>query len=1007
MRLARPLRCAAFVASVLAVAVGSSSCGGGGGGGGPDLVLVGFNLPNISGIPLNNPLIFTFSRDIDISSITPDTLRVVGDIGPFFETIVVDGNLACALPRGPNFEDYSDAGMAPGTTYTVSMPVFPAPDTIRSTSGKPLLDAESFQFTTTPTPTFIEPRRPIVHGLPPSAGGRSDDEGCLQNPDNSLFNGTVQFGSGIGALLLCLQNEGSPRILLDECIPTHDQHAVGTPSAVAPGLLDFPAIRVRFNELLDPITVVPYVPTTHLGVNVQLWRVGDTDQVPIPPEQIETNKPLIVQSLSQTEVILVASGPVPQGTYMVDITPSVTDLPGNPLLTGPGINPDPALGGYVDCANNVNATVGVPPGFRFFFISLVLPTTPQAFNESFSSNLNEHGDISSAATEPGLFTETNTGTGDLLEAIPGATPASAPQYTTTYGLNTIGQTTTANWNNGFRLLNLPTLDANADVDSGFGRLKAVWEPYTGDGGDGVFDSPGAGSAFALGTDAVTGNSINGDGIYEYESFHLRSTDTLTVSGSKPLVILCRGDFIVDGTVQLSGGPGGPGLDTDGSSLYTNTGAAQAAGAGGVAGPGGGVGGIGGDPFHLLNGGGTGLPGASVVTLFGGGPLNGGGAGGGGDAPNQQAAGGGGFGGGGGGGHDAGANLVFNGGPTVGDNVNTRLLSQFGPDRGYMPHANASGGTGGGGGGAEDDNGASETGNGTVENGDDGGGGGGGGGGGIYVIAGGDITITGTIVADGGVGGSTYNLANQNVNAGNDGMPGNSDDFVDGLAVGAVPSGDGGPGGGGSGGGIALFSRSLVDLQATSSLLARGGMGGTSGDVDLVGGQGGGGRVLLGALSGGAVNTNGTIDVGGAAIGSTLSTTWRPPIDLASAGVSEWVDMFVASADFDPPFWVDNFDFLTTTNGLVQGVDFDAVLEFQGADDLSPLPAPGVTPSTAIGVTPWSSDQDMVDNKRYVRWRWQFFVADDYPGTPAKAAARSFGMPLPMPSILDLTIPFTR
>ena len=70
---------------LLTASVSMTSCGGGGAGGtNPDLVLLGFNVPNLSGIPLNQPLIFTFSANIDPATITPDSLRVVGDQGPFF-----------------------------------------------------------------------------------------------------------------------------------------------------------------------------------------------------------------------------------------------------------------------------------------------------------------------------------------------------------------------------------------------------------------------------------------------------------------------------------------------------------------------------------------------------------------------------------------------------------------------------------------------------------------------------------------------------------------------------------------------------------------------------------------------------------------------------------------------------------------------------------------------------------------------------------------------------------
>ena len=84
----------------------------------------------------------------------------------------------------------------------------------------------------------------------------------------------------------------------------------------------------------------------------------------------------------------------------------------------------------------------------------------------------------------------------------------------------------------------------------------------------------------------------------------------------------------------------------------------------------------------------------------------------------------------------------------------------------------------------------------------------------------------------------------------------------------------------------------------------------------------------------------------------------------------------------------------------------AILEFQGADEISPAPGDlGLTPkaSTSVtAVTPWTTDIDMLDGKRYIRWRWRFFVAEDFPAIPGIP-----GGPLPMPGVLDMTIPFFR
>ena len=335
------------LATCLAFGLGTTSCGGGGGGGSsPDLLLLGFNQPNVSGVSLNQPLVFTFSADVDPISITPDTLRIVGFTGPFFEETIVDGNLVGLLPRSPNFDDYSDSGLAPDTTYSVSMPTFPAVDTIESVAGKPLLEAGSFQFRTVPATAlnvprfaFLETRRRLVHGLPPSLNGDSDDEGCLQNRGTSLFIDPIpalvsldplpqQTNSLPGGRLLCLENEGAPHVIPEECVPTHGSHAVGTPSAGSQnvGHVDLPALVLSLNEQVDPATVTPYDPVSQLSLNLQLWRVALIDGTPLaPPEAIEVNKPLLVQKQGSTQLILVASAPVLQGIYL--ITVSYTHLP--------------------------------------------------------------------------------------------------------------------------------------------------------------------------------------------------------------------------------------------------------------------------------------------------------------------------------------------------------------------------------------------------------------------------------------------------------------------------------------------------------------------------------------------------------------------------------------------------------------------------------------------------------------------------------------------------------
>ena len=1029
----RSIRSSSLFAS-LAVGALAASCGGGSSGA-PEMVLVSFNLPNIAGVTLNTPLVYTFSDNVDPTSVTPDTIQVVGTPSFTFESIVVDGNLVAELPFIPNFDSYSDSGMAPGKLYSVFLPIFPAVDTVRSTSGRPLVKAASFNFTTIPTFTFSEVRRPLIHAPGPVSGpnAKGDEDGCLNNATNGLyvFPGT-QFGSGFDARLLCLKNEGAPHILNDptnlsqSSNPFHDKRAVGTASATSPGSLDLGAIRIRFNEPLDPISVTPYVPTTRLSLNVQLWRVGDGDAIPLPiPLQIPTTKPTVVQNLTKTEVILVPTAPPPpaaqesaqpQGTYLINIQ-GVRDLAGNLVVTSD--RPNPVPGGYAAIETAISGKIA--PGYRIYFRTLELPSTPNSITESFGNNVSEKVNALFTFSIPG------GGAANLTQAIllPTVSPAAGGAgYTLTQ--SEPGQATVANWNGAYRFLDNPTaagmpdVRANTAIDNGAGRLKAVFRPYLGNGDDLAFNAAPGSSSF-LSSD---GGDLNNDGVYEFTSFTLPATATLTLLGSRPILVLVKGACVINGTINGNGLKGNPGIDTDGTSKYTFIGpsgeALRSSGVGGLPGPGGGNGGNG---APAAAGTGLGTAGSAGVNIFGIATTTGAGDfGTGGDVGVVR--------GGGGGGYGA------NGSPAVGNVTGfgalsgsadfTRGLGSFSPERCFQPSANVAGGAGGGGGGVEDDNGANETSNNSVltnsstplliTTGDDGGAGGGGGGGAFWVIAdtisvGDGVTVgSGQIHCDGARGGNTYSALGQ-VDAGT---------FISGVVndadTTAANLGSGGGGGGGSGGAILLQARTSLTIASTAVLTVAGGAGGSSkGGVNIgnatvgtagSGGAGGVGRIALMTFAGSTDSAAAAAPViaGGASLTpapGVASASYRPTVDLTSQGVSHWLDFVTAITTFSAPFWDDNFLTLTGV-GLQQGagLDFNAVLEFQGADSLV---GTSFAATAGTGVTAWTASLPSLNNKVFVRWRWRFFVnrAGVGPLPDFNQSAH------PMPQVLNFTIPFAK
>ncbi len=335
----------------------------------PEMTLLGFNLPSVAGVALDQPLIFTFSDDVDPASVTPDNLSVTGAVGPTFSSITADGIYLACLPRLPSAEDFSDAGLAPGVTYSVFLAEGFDPTPIHSVHGAPLTTGGGFTFQTSAAPTFIEPRRPLVHLAGPLSGpnGRGDEDGCLNDAQNSLYTFPgFQTGTDDTAQLLCLVNEGAPRIVPESCLPVHDQRGVGAANGSTPGTFDLPTIRVAVNEAVDPSLATQWAVGTGLAANVQLWRVGDVAGNPVAitaSNQIPSNKPVVVQTPGGCDVTMLPAVAQAPGTYLV-LVRGLTDLAGNAMPVSGA--PDPVPGGYAAIDAAVVSSV-IPSGYRSYF----------------------------------------------------------------------------------------------------------------------------------------------------------------------------------------------------------------------------------------------------------------------------------------------------------------------------------------------------------------------------------------------------------------------------------------------------------------------------------------------------------------------------------------------------------------------------------------------------------------------------------------------------------------
>lgn len=308
----------------------------------------------------------------------------------------------------------------------------------------------------------------------------------------------------------------------------------------------------------------------------------------------------------------------------------------------------------------------------------------------------------------------------------------------------------------------------------------------GGGGDGVFNDGPAQTGIGVAGANITVNT-DVKSVYEFSSFTLSGADTMTVTGSLPLIIRVTGTTSIAGTLQSEGATGGAAA------------AAAPTGTGGTPGAGGGRGGIGGERLPVNANATTGS--SRGTTSFGGGFLANVFSG----IPDTQYSGGGGC-----NGFDAAFPATAGTHPSdaaVGGAAGACTISSASTADTFEAAFSSTsfpGGAGGGGGGTQS----------TAANGINGAGGGGGGGA-IHISSMGNLSITGLIRVRGGVGGTP------NTGGGGD---------------------YGAAGGGGSGGSI--WAQTAGTLSGAGTLNVSGGVGGTDGAS--IGGNGSRGVIRLDA-----------------------------------------------------------------------------------------------------------------------------------------------------------------
>jgi hypothetical protein len=149
---------------------------------------------NPDGVFLNEDLVFYFSDDVDRTSVTRDSVRIMASDGTQAHgALSVDDAGVRFTPDPVLAADLSDGGYRPDTQYTVEIRGFPNPDGVRGAHGEPLESTYRWSFRTvrltTPRTALLfddvmQDQRPVLRLFPPR---NALDSPPLVAPRDSIY----------------------------------------------------------------------------------------------------------------------------------------------------------------------------------------------------------------------------------------------------------------------------------------------------------------------------------------------------------------------------------------------------------------------------------------------------------------------------------------------------------------------------------------------------------------------------------------------------------------------------------------------------------------------------------------------------------------------------------------------------------------------------------------------------------------------------------------------------